>query len=337
MLHPHLLPLVASIVACSSSMLTAVRLARSYAKSGDPILIVGPTGTGKSHLARQIHLWSGRSGRLAEVSAHELSGTLAPDQLFGHERGAFTDAVGRRHGVFAEAGAGTVLLDDAQFLSRGAQMLLLRALDAGVYRPLGTDREVPIGSRLIVGTRSDLDSMVAKGALLPDFRYRLGFFEIRLDPLTMRREDIGPLAREFLTGCSGDLDFETALTISPDVLAMLEAAPWPGNVRELEHAIRFASWKAREDGARQVAVEHLPPHLRVGLQYDPLSTRETKWRLAAWALWCTGGHVGRAAELIHAHRNTVSSLRAEMEESGLRLHNLRSPLVQVGVEQAAWR
>ena len=336
MLHPHLLPLVAGMVACSSSMLAAVRLARSYAKSNDPIVVVGPTGTGKSRLARQIHLWSGRAGRLAEVSARELCGALAYDQLFGHERGAFTDAVGRRHGVFAEAGAGTVLLDDAQLLDRGAQMLLLRALDTGVYRPLGTDREVPIASRLVVGTQRDLDSMAAEDAVLPDLRYRLGFFEIRLDPLAMRREDVGPLAREFLTACSGDLDSETALAVSPDVLALLEAAPWRGNVRELEYAIRFASWKAREDGAHQVAVEHLPPHLRVRLQFDPLSDRETKRRLVSWALWRTNGHVGRAAELIQAHRNTVSALRAEMEENGIDLPNRGPSLVQVGVEHEAW-
>jgi DNA-binding NtrC family response regulator len=336
MLHPHLLTLVASMVACSSSMIGAVRLARSYSKSSDPIVIVGPTGTGKSRLARQIHLWSGRGGRLAEVSARELCGSLAYDQLFGHERGAFTDAVGRRHGVFAEAGAGTVLLDDAHLLDRSAQMLLLRALDTGVYRPLGTDREVPIGSRLIVGTQRGLDELVALDLLLPDLRYRLGFFEIRLDPLGERRGDIGPLTSEFLKGGLGEIDSETALTASPDVLAVLESASWPGNVRELEYVVRYASWMAQESGARQVEVEHLPAHLRVGLQFDPLSDRATKERLVSWALWRTGGHVGRAAELIHAHRNTVATLRAEMHEQALDMHNRRPPLVQSDVGREAW-
>jgi DNA-binding NtrC family response regulator len=336
MLHPHLLTLVASMVACSSSMIGAIRCARSFAKSGDPIVIVGPTGTGKSRLARQVHLWSGRAGRLAELSARELCGSLAYDQLFGHERGAFTDAVGRHHGVFAEAGAGTVLLDDAHLLDRQSQMLLLRALDTGAYRPLGTDREVPIGSRLIVGTQRALDDLVADDVLLPDLRYRLGFFEIRLDPLAQRREDIGPLAAAFLKGSVGDEDDGPAMSITPDVLAVLEAAPWPGNVRELEYVMRYARWMAQEAGARQLEVEHLPAHLRVGLQFDPLSDRATKERLVAWALRRTNGHVGRAAELIHAHRNTVATLRAEIGGQALDMHNGRSPLVQTGAELEAW-
>jgi DNA-binding NtrC family response regulator len=329
-MHAHLLAAVAGMIACSSSMIEAVRLARSYARSRDPMLLVGPTGSGKSRLARLVHLWSGRPGRMAEVSARELQGSLGYDQLFGHERGAYTDAVNRRLGVFAEAGSGTVLVDDAHLLEPATQMMLLRALDSGVYRPLGSNRDVPIHARLLVGTQRDADDLVRDGTWLPDFRHRLGFFEIRLDPLQLRREDVIPLVEEFLRACAREEDADAPLRPHPDLLPVLEAAPWPGNVRELERTVRFAHWSARTAGAPQVGLEHLPPRLHASLQFDSQSGRETKERLVAWALRRTGGHVGRAAELIRAHRNTVSAIRAELElrEAAGALHNESPMLVQ---------
>ena len=161
-MHPSAAVLVASFVACSGAMLQAVRLAHRVAKSNGVVTIVGPTGSGKSALARLIHVASGRSGSLAEVSAGELTSTLAQDQLFGHERGAYTGALTRRHGVFAEANGGTVLLDDFHLLDRALQPILLRVLDSGQYRPLGSDREVPVSARLLVGSGEDLDRLVAQ-------------------------------------------------------------------------------------------------------------------------------------------------------------------------------
>lgn len=311
-MHTNLVAAVAGMIACSSSMIEAVRLAHLYARSQDPLVLVGPTGSGKSRLARFIHLWSGRTGRLAEVSARELQGSLAYDQLFGHERGAYTDASARRLGVFADAASGTVLIDDAHLLEPATQMLLLRSLDAGVYRPLGSNRDVPIQARLVVGTQLGADDLVGDGVWLPDLRHRLGFFEIQLEALQNRREDIGPLVEHFLRERAREEHLDAPLRAAPDLLAALEASPWPGNVRELEHAIRFADWVARGAGGEFVSMEHLPRRVRVNLKFDPQSDRETKERLVTWALWRTGDHIEQAAALIKAHRNTVSAIRSDL-------------------------
>jgi DNA-binding NtrC family response regulator len=311
-MHAESVVAAPGMIACSSSMVEVVRLARLYAGSVDPVVLVGPTGSGKSRLARLIHVWSGRTGRLAEVSARELQGALAYDQLFGHERGAYTDAVTRRLGVFADAASGTVLIDDAHLLEPATQMLLLRTLDAGVYRPLGSNRDVPIQARLVVGTQRDADDLVGDGVWLPDLRHRLGFFEIRLEALQNRREDIGPLVEQFLRERAREENRDVPLRLAPDLLAALEASPWPGNVRELERATRFADWTARSAGEESVRVEHLPRRLRVSLQFDPHSDRETKERLVTWALWRTGDHIEQAAQLIKAHRNTVSAIRSNL-------------------------
>jgi len=330
MLHPQIVTLMASLVAVSSSMLEAVRLAHRYARSPEPIAIVGPTGCGKSALARMVHAESVRAGPLAEISAGELTTTLAHDQLFGHERGAFTDASSRRRGVFAEASGGTLLLDDFHLIDHSLQPVLLRVLDTGSYRPLGSDRELLTSARLIVGAGEDLDALVRQGKLLPDLRYRLGFAVIRLESLARRRDDIAPLADRFLAECvATDLTHRT-MAFAPDVVPALEAAPWPGNVRELRAAVRFAFANAQVTGDALVRHDHLPPHLQLNLSYDPRSDAATKVQLVSWALWRTGDHVGRAAALIHAHRNTVAAIRFELRARGEagRLHNGGASVVQ---------
>ena len=335
-MHPSAAVLVASFVACSGAMLLAVRLAHRVAKSNGVVTIVGPTGSGKSALARLIHVASGRSGSLAEVSAGELTSTLAQDQLFGHERGAYTGALTRRHGVFAEANGGTVLLDDFHLLDRALQPILLRVLDSGQYRPLGSDREVPVSARLLVGSGEDLDRLVAQDRLLPDLRYRLGFQMIQLQALADRREDIGLLAERFLTECASADACADQVRFAPDVLPVLEVAPWPGNVRELRAAIQFAYAAAVGVGERTIRGEHLPSHLQLDLTFDAQSDHATKKQLVSWALWRSGDHVGRAAQLIKAHRNTVATLRLELtgERGRVPMHNAGTAVVQSDLAKA---
>jgi DNA-binding NtrC family response regulator len=304
------------MMACSSSMIEAVRLARAYARARDPVVLVGPTGSGKSRLARLIHEWSGRSGHLVEVSARELVESLSSDQLFGHEKGAFTDAIARRLGALASANSGSVLLDDAHLLQDRTQMLLLRALDSGYIRPHGSDRDVPIQVRLLVGTQRGLDELVREGALLPDFRYRLGFFEIRLGALRDRREDIAPLVEHFLSERAGELAAEP-LVPGPGLVPMLQLAPWPGNVRELEQALRFADWRARMDGEHQVRMAHFPEDVQRSIRIERGGDREAQDRLIKASLDQCDGNVGRTAELLGLHRNTVTArLRRVMARQG---------------------
>lgn len=313
-MHASVVGLVGSLVACSSAMVEAVRLAHTYAKTKDPIVIIGATGTGKSYLARLIHSLSARGGQLAEVSAGELDASLAHDQLFGHERGAFTGAVGRRPGVFAEAGAGSVLLDDFHLLDRAQQSMFLRVLDQGAYRPLGSARRVPVEARLLVGVGRDLDELVRDGKLLPDLRYRLGFQVIELAPLAARREDIPLLARQFLEEWRADCAEAGVSGFGQGVEATFVSAAWPGNVRELRAAVRSACAHAVARRCHEIQLEDLPDPLDAPVRFERASNRETRQRAIAWALRKSGGNVAAAAKLIGVHRNTVAAVRQKIQE-----------------------
>ena len=306
-MHPGLAVDVMAIIASSGLMLQAIRQLHRLAKLPDPVIIVGETGTGKSMLARLLHRVSERPGALAELSAGELDGSLGQDQLFGHERGAFTGAFSRRRGIFAEAGAGTVLLDDFQHLGRHEQLMLLRVLDAQEYRPLGADRRVSVQARLVIGVNRDLDELVASGALFPDLRYRLGYHVVHLPRLAERPEDIPLLADRFLHECAGPAGEIVPAGFTLEALTALEFADWPGNVRQLKQVVRTAFTSAL--GEQAIRLEHLPEAVRVVPRFEPNGTSEYKHRVVAWALKRSGGHVQRAARLLGVHRNTITTLR----------------------------
>ena len=298
---------LAAIVASSALMLEVVRRLHRVAKLLDPVIIVGETGTGKSMLARLLHRLSERPGVLAEMSAGELDGSLGQDQLFGHERGAFTGAVSRRRGLFAEAGGGTVLLDDFQHLARREQLLLLRVLDAQEYRPLGADRRVSVQARLVIGVNRSLDDLVAIGVLVPDLRYRLGYHELCLPRLVDRPEDIPLLADCFLRECSAPTGETAPVEFTFDALSALEFADWPGNVRQLKQAVRMAFTNAL--GEQAIRLEHLPAEMRHLPTFEYRGTAQHKRRVVAWALRRSGGRVQEAARLLGVHRNTITALR----------------------------
>ncbi len=308
-MHLGAVNVVSNVVASSAAMVSVLALVARLAKSPDPVSIVGDTGTGKSTIARLLHQLSSRAGHLAEISAAELMSSLAPDQLFGHERGAFTGADRSRKGLFGEAGDGSVFLDEFHLLKRSTQALLLRTLGRGEYRILGASRDVPLQARLIVATQLGLDELMQRRRLIPDLRWRLGLQEIRIPPLAERREDIAPLAAAFLEQCrlaDGSLG---ASRLSGEALAALELCDWPGNVWELRAVVLAASTNAI--GEAEIGYEHLPPAAQIAPRFDGRLDHATKRRLVAWALWRTGDRIEEAAALIGAHRNTVSKLRAK--------------------------
>jgi DNA-binding NtrC family response regulator len=287
---------------------------RRYAEANTPVVLVGETGTGKSYFARILHELSGRSGNFVDTTAGELDPELAPSQLFGHVRGAFTGAVTRRVGLFAEAASGTLLFDDFHLLSRALQYLLLAAFDLHAYRPVGTDRRFPVTFRLVLGLGRDPDALVESGDLLKDLRYRLGHCIVRLPPLAERREEIPSYARLFLGQCparTGVTDGPAAFT--PEAIAVLEAGCYPGNLRDLRELIVEAFLHARADGAEAIGVRHVAEHAQASLSYDSGSTRKRHRAVVAWALWKTKDNVAQAAALIGASRNTVATVRAELQ------------------------
>jgi DNA-binding NtrC family response regulator len=307
-MHPGVAVPATSIVASSAAMLSVLTNVVRLARSPDPVVIVGETGSGKSTIARLLHELSGRPGRLAEISVGELDSPLAQDDLFGHSRGAYTGAVGERRGLFAEADGGTLLLDDFHLLKRSRQYVLLRVLDRQEFRRLGSDRSVPTHARVVVGVHEGLDDLMRRGRLLPDLRWRLGMLEVRVPNLEERIDDIAPLATRFLEEYRAELGGVGPVKLHPQTVAVLELLPWPGNVRQLKAMVRRAVLHASESD------ELFPAHLGVDayslLLFNPNASVDQKKRLVQWALWRSDGEVGRAARLIKAHRNTVSTLRA---------------------------
>ncbi len=294
-------------IAASPSSEKALSLARTYAIASCFIVLTGDTGTGKSRLAQWIHD-QGRAGKpFEEVTSAELSDSLAHSDLFGHDKGAFTGSACKRRGLFERAGDGTVLLDDFHLCPLSIQAMLLRTLSSGRFRPLGSERDVPLRCRVIFGLRKSPDQLLAENVLRPDLRYRLGYCEIRLTPLSERREEIGPLAKAFVHEFRL-LNGSGPKALAPDVVPALESAPWPGNVRELRAVVEASCIHAQGD--EFLRFDHLPDHVRISPRFRPHGDAALNQRAIEWALWRTDGHTDLAAQLLGVHRNTISAYRA---------------------------
>jgi hypothetical protein len=212
-----------------------------------PILLRGPSGAGKEHLARRVHEASGRSGAFIAINCAGLAGPLLAAELFGHVRGAFTGAVSERPGLFRAAQRGTLFLDEIADLPVEVQPMLLRALQERRVRPLGNEVEVPIDVRVVCATHQDLATSVREGRFRADLLSRLDALAVDLAGLSDRREDLLPLLSLFLGH---------ALTFETDVAETLLLAEWPDNVRSLR---QFANWVLHAtDVGRMLGVEDLP-------------------------------------------------------------------------------
>lgn len=210
------------------------------AASHAPVLLLGETGTGKELCARAIHHLSKREGfPFIPVECGAIPEHLAENEIFGHVRGAFTDARTDQKGLAAIAEGGTLFLDEVDALSLGAQAKLLRFLEEGSYRALGADRFSRANVRLIAATNRDLESCVREKQFRSDLYFRLNVLHLRLPPLRERRGDIGQLARHFLAVCCEEAGIRRK-SLSPAALRMLELHNWPGNVRELYNLVQRA-------------------------------------------------------------------------------------------------
>ncbi len=219
------------------------------------ILILGESGTGKDRLARGIHDVSTRSGLpFVRVDAANLSDELFESELFGHERGAFTGAVSAKQGLLEVAGAGTVYLDEVSSLSPAAQAKFLRVLQEKNFRRLAGVTTHPFRARLLVSSRRDLASLVERGAFRDDLFYRIDVVSVRLPRLAERREDVLPMAREFLRRAARAYE-RPGRRFTKDAEATLVRHAWPGNVRELLHSVEKAVLTAE---SADIGPEDLP-------------------------------------------------------------------------------
>jgi two-component system NtrC family response regulator len=226
-----------NIVGEDPAILDIFERIRRVAATDSTVLITGESGTGKELFAGAIHLQSSRSAnRYVTLDCSTLSPSLLESELFGYVKGAFTDAVHDKKGIFSVANHGTLFLDELSNLNLEIQSKLLRVMEAGEYKPVGDSRTLKTDVRIIAATNRDLSNLVAEGAFREDLFYRLNVFPIRIPPLRERKEDIPRLAYHFLRlFCK-----ETGKRIegfTDDALALLMNHPWPGNVRQLKNTV----------------------------------------------------------------------------------------------------
>jgi len=230
-----------AILTRSPAMKQVLALLKRIEGSDATVLLQGETGTGKELVAQAIHARSSRaSRRFVAVNLGAVSDHLRESELFGHVRGAFTNAVESRAGLFVEANGGTIFLDEVGDASPGLQVALLRVLEEGCITPVGSDRPRRIDVRVISGTNHNLEQLVQDGRFRRDLYYRLHVFPIHVPPLRERPEDVFPLALHFLALASHALG-KRPPGISRDARAVLEAYHWEGNVRELRNVMERAA------------------------------------------------------------------------------------------------
>jgi DNA-binding NtrC family response regulator len=245
----------APLVARSKAMQQVVQLLERLGPSDAGVLITGENGTGKSLVAKCLHAASNRAAQpLLTLNAGGLSEGVLESELFGHVKGAFTDARESRAGRFELAHGGTLFLDEIGNAPLSLQAKLLRVLETGEFERVGSSRTQHADVRVIAATNIDLEAEIAVGRFRQDLRYRLNTFEIHLPPLRERREDIAPLAVLFL-GRHAQRYRKSITGFDEGALRLLEQHPWPGNVRELDHAVERAVLMA--SGAKLAASDLL--------------------------------------------------------------------------------
>ena len=250
---------IPGLIGNSKSMQRIYELITKVAGVHTTVLIRGESGTGKELVARAIHRLSPRANKqFMAFSPSALPETLIEDELFGHEKGAFTGATQSRRGRFEEAQGGTVFLDEIGDLALSLQTKLLRVLQERTLERLGSSTPVPVDIRLICATNRDLETMVREGTFRQDLYFRISVFRIDLPPLRERRTDI-PLLGEYFCRQFAEVHKKNIRGLSPGFVSTLASYDWPGNVRELQNVIERSLILA--DGS-QLSVEDLPPELK---------------------------------------------------------------------------
>lgn len=309
------------IVGRSQKMKDVLETVAMVAPTEASVLILGESGTGKELIANALHLGSNRSDkRFIKVNCAALPETLLESELFGHEKGAFTGAVGRRAGRFELADGGTIFLDEIGEMTPATQAKLLRVLQEREFEPLGSSRTVKVDIRIITASNRVLKDEVRKGTFREDLFYRLNVVPINLPPLRDRKEDV-PLLIEHFLKIYNEKNGRSLQGFHPRALDALMRYPWPGNIRELENVVERAVILTRDD---YVPYSELPDPIREALD-DPLSReiregitpgmtiREMEKELIIKTLEDNDGNRTRTARVLGITRRTLQHKLKEYE------------------------
>jgi DNA-binding NtrC family response regulator len=302
-----------NIVGRSPELAAVKALARDVAATDSTVLITGESGTGKELLARAIHYAGPRAGGpLVTINCAAIPEHLLESELFGYEKGAFTDAVKAKPGRILLAHRGTLFLDEISEMSPATQAKLLRVLEDHTIDPLGGVKGIKVNLRVIAATNQDLRGLVQKGRFREDLFYRLSVCPLHLPPLRERTGDIPVLLERFLARYNRERGTRIA-GLTPEAMRLVEVYPWPGNVRELQNMVEWITITCKKE---RVDVEHLPSYLRAGappaqagerpsLLSFGLSVEELEKAMLQEALERAKGNVSEAARLLKITRNTL--------------------------------
>lgn len=303
------------VIAEAPAMRRVLDMVARVAPSDANVLVLGENGTGKGVIAERIHALSRRAeASLVKVNMGAINESVFESEMFGHVRGAYTDAKGERIGRFELADGGTLFLDEVGNVPVSQQPKLLRVLEDGEFERLGSSRTQHADVRLVSATNADLDDEVAAGRFRKDLLYRLNTLEIRLPPLRERREDILPLARHFLVR-SGARHGRHGLNLAASAERALLAWRWPGNVRELQHLMERAALLAEHDQVSAASLAFGAPSSGGAQDLPDMTLDEAEAMLVRRALERHPDNLQEAADRLGITRQT---LYRRMEKHGLR-------------------
>ena len=296
----------------SAPMREVIELIARVASTDATVLITGESGTGKELVARAVHDASPRrDGPFVAINCAAIPEALLESELFGHTRGAFTDARVARSGLFVEARGGTLFLDEIGEMPSEMQVKLLRALQERCVRPVGGSQEVAFDARIVTATNRDLEEEVRSKRFREDLYYRVAVVEVHVPTLRERAQDIPLLAQHFVRRFSERFG-KRVLGLAPQALQRLLSYPWPGNVRELENSMERAVALTRFD---HITLEDLPERVRAqepeqtqalpALHEEMISLAELERRYVHQVFTLVGGNKSRAARILGVDRRTL--------------------------------
>lgn len=293
----------AMVIGRSHAMMKLIRIITKVAKTDANILITGENGTGKEMLAREIHRLSLRSRReMISVDMGAISETLFESELFGHEKGAFTDAYESRAGKFEAADGNTLFLDEIGNLSPALQAKLLAVLQNREVTRLGSNKKIPVDIRLITATNRNIPELVSRSLFREDLYYRLNTIQVEIPPLRNRREDIPVFADFFLKKYSTQYD-RPGLSFHPQALEKLQTYQWPGNIRELQHTIEKAVILAEKNVIRITDLSIRP--VKTSIYTEAPNLGDLERQAIETAIRQNDGNLTAAAEQLGVTRQTL--------------------------------